>query len=288
MYLYLHILINFPQIILFLYSCFFFEQLLLGITFMEKQSYRILIHGNNAVKSTELFERLQLSYPDNNCIEMEQARLEFYAYPDLNLFNRFKEPQIDANIISLIGHAGNSPHCESGISLFIILISQTEIFSRDMQDMITNIAQNKHFKSEKYFWDHATILFAFEEIVGNYREEVERSINGNVGIKEVMEKAGKRYFWMSSSCTKDELGASIISQCKNVKGKSRLRRYWLLILPLSPPLVRVLRFSLLNRVTNFFTLLARILWARKYKLAIFSVIIGLGATILRSIQLLNS
>ena len=196
---------------------------------MEKQSYRILIHGNNAVKSSELFEKLQLSYPDNNCIEMEQARLEFYAYPDLNLFNRFQEPQIDAKIISLIGHAGNSSNYESGISLFIILISQTEIFSRDMKRMITDIAQNKHFKSEKYFGDHATVLFSFEDFVGNYREEVERSINRNVGIKEVVEKVGKGYFWMSNSCTKDELGASIISQCKNVKGKSRLRYYWRLI-----------------------------------------------------------
>ena len=184
---------------------------------MEKQSYRILIHGNNAVKSSELFERLQLSYPDNNCIEMEHARLEFYAYPDLNLFDSFQEPQIDDDIIRLIEHAGNSSDCELGISLFIILISQTEIFSRDMKDMITDIAQNNHFKSEKYFWDHAIILFAFEEIVCHYREEVERSINGNVWIKEVVKKAGKRYIWVSNSCTKDELCASIISQCKKVK-----------------------------------------------------------------------
>ena len=198
---------------------------------MEKQSYRILIHGNNAVKSSQLFERLQLSYPDNNCIEMEHTRLEFYAYPDLNLFNRFQEPQIDANIISLIGHAGNSSDYESGISLFIILISQTEIFSRDMKRMITDIAQNKHFKSEKYFWDHATILFSFEDIVGNYPQEVERSINGNVGIKEVVEKAGNRYIWMSNSCTNDELGASILFQCKNVEDHGRLRySRWLIFL----------------------------------------------------------
>ena len=178
---------------------------------MEKQSYRILIHGNNAVKSSQLFKILQLSYPDNNCIEMEHARLEFYAYPDLSLFNRFQEPHIDANIIMLIGHAGNSSNYESRISLFIILISQTE---RDMKDMITNIAQNEHFKNEKYFWDHATIFFLFEEIVGNYHEEVERSINRNGGIKEVVKKAGKKYIWMSNSSTKDELGASILSQCK--------------------------------------------------------------------------
>ena len=184
---------------------------------MEKQSYRILIHGNNAVKSSQLFERLQLSCPDNNCIEMEQARLEFYSYPDLDLFNRFQESQIDDDIIRLIEHDDNSSNCESGISLFIILISQTEIFSRDMQDMITHIAQNKHLTSEKYFWDHATVLFAFEEIVCHYREEVERAINGNVGIKKVVEKAGKRYIWMSNSSPRVQLVESIISQCKKVK-----------------------------------------------------------------------
>ena len=184
---------------------------------MEKQSYRILIHGNNAVKSSQLFERLQLSYPDSNCIEMDHTRLEFYAYPDLNLFNRFQEPQIDDDFIRLIEHTSNSSDCESGISLFIILISPTEIFSRDMQDMITNIAQNKHLTSEKYFWDHATVLFAFEEIVCHYHEEVERAIDENVGIQKVVEKAGKRYIWMSNSSPKDELVASIISQCKKVK-----------------------------------------------------------------------
>ena len=182
---------------------------------MEKQSYKILIHGNNAVKSSELLEKL--SCPDKNCIEMGHSRLEFYAYPDLNLFNRFQEPQIDDDFIRLIEHAGNSSDSESGISLFIILVSQTEIFSRDMQDMITDIAQNKHLTSEKYFWDHATVLFSFEEIVCHYREEVERAINGNVGIQKVVEKAGKRYIWMSNSSPRDELVASIIFQCRKVK-----------------------------------------------------------------------
>ena len=103
---------------------------------------------------------------------MDHTRLELYAYPDLILFNRFQEPQIDDDFIRLIEHDDNSSDCESGISLFIILISHTEIFSRDMKRMITTIAQNEHFKSEKYFWDLATIMFAFEEIVVNYPQEV--------------------------------------------------------------------------------------------------------------------
>ena len=179
-----------------------------------KQRYRILVLGNNAVESSQLFEKLQLSYPGNNSTQIKDARLEFYAYPDLDLFNRFQEPQIDDTINKLIGDTTDY----GGVSLFIILISQTEVFSNNMKEMITKIPKDIHFKSEHYFWDHAAVLFSFEEKRTDYQEEVSKSIRveGNVGIKEVVERAGNRYIWMSNFNTKEEIAERILSQCKEI------------------------------------------------------------------------
>ena len=179
----------------------------------SKQSYRILVYGNTFVKSSELFEKLQLSYPGNNCTDMAHARFEFYAYPDLDLFNRFQEPPIDSKIDNLILRTD----CGVGISLFIILISQTEVFSNEMKDMITEVPQNRESINEKYFWDHAIILFSFEDKIRNNHNEVMNSIEGNEGIREVVERVGNRYIWMSDSSTKEEIQKAILSQCKNLE-----------------------------------------------------------------------
>ena len=180
--------------------------------------YIILVHGNSAAKSSKLFEILQLSNPNNQCTQTVQGRLELYAYPDLDLFNQFKEPQIDDTIKTLISDSRR-------ISLFIIMISQTEIFSNDMKEMITDLPKSGQFSSEEYFWNHATILFSFEDKIENNHKEVLKSIKGNVAIREVVEKAGKRYIWMSNSTTKDELQDNILSHCRKleVANKSQLQ-----------------------------------------------------------------
>ena len=186
-------------------------------TFLGDQ-YIILVHGNSAAKSSKLFEILQLSNPNNQCTQTVQGRLELYAYPDLDLFNQFKEPQIDDTIKTLISDSRR-------ISLFIIMISQTEIFSNDMKEMITDLPKSGQFSSEEYFWNHATILFSFEDKIVNNHKEVLKSIKGNVAIREVVEKAGKRYIWMSNSTTKDELQDNILSHCRKleVANKSQLQ-----------------------------------------------------------------
>ena len=188
------------------------------------ERYRILVIGNNAAGSSQLFDKLELSYPGNNCIETEQARLEFYAYPDLNLFNRFQEPQIDASIRQLIGDTTDG----GGVSLFLILISQTEIFSNAMKEMLMQIPQSTNFRSEEYFWDHAAILFSFEDNATNYRERMSNSIKGNSGIRKVVNKAGERYSWMSNSDSREEIQGRTLVLCKEIRSEpisqKKLRR----------------------------------------------------------------
>ena len=176
------------------------------------ERYRILVIGNNAAESSQLFDKLELSYPGNNCIETEQARLEFYAYPDLNLFNRFQEPQIDDSIRQLIGDTTEG----GGVSLFLILISQTEIFSNEMKEMLMEIPKNIYFRSEEYFWDHAAILFSFEDNATNYRETMSNSIKGNAGIRKIVNKVWGRYTWMSNS-NREEVRQRIQDMCTKVK-----------------------------------------------------------------------
>ena len=85
--------------------------------------------------------------------------------------------------------------------------------------MITEIPQNRESINEKYFGDHATVLFSFEDNIRNGHNGVMNSIKGNKGIREVVEKAGNRYSWISDSSTKEAIQGDILSQCEKVEKK---------------------------------------------------------------------
>ena len=122
-----------------------------------EQTHKILVFGNNAAPSSEMFRILQLSDTDRFSIQSRETQLEFYSSPDLNIFNRFKQLDFGKNVRKLIDDS-----TDHGFSLFIILISQSEAFSYDMKEMFTQIPKFNDFKDEKYFWDHAALLFMFE------------------------------------------------------------------------------------------------------------------------------
>ena len=173
---------------------------------------KLLFLGNNAAPSSEMFKILQHSGTKRFSIQYRGAQLEFYA-SDLNIFNRFKQLELDGDIIKLIDDT-----TEHGFSLFIILISQSEAFSYNMKEMLTHIPKLIHFKDEKYFWDHAALLFMFENSISEKaaKKEVSSSQRGNKGIKEVMEMVGNRYSWISKSDSKDDVLGRISTLCLNM------------------------------------------------------------------------
>ncbi|KAI6655847.1 hypothetical protein LOD99_1581 [Oopsacas minuta] len=183
----------------------------------SKPSYTILIHGNNHANSSILFTKLQLS-DRNNVIELEDIRMNFYSYPDFDLFQGLQQPDCGDVIRNLIG---NRVYHGQGLTLILLLISQQEIFSRGMREMITDLPHNEHYrmdhKTDKYWWNHTSVLFTFGENSNNFRDEVLNSIKRNVRIKEVVNRAGGRYIWMSDTTSKEDIVNQIQTQCDNMK-----------------------------------------------------------------------
>ncbi|KAI6655639.1 hypothetical protein LOD99_11386, partial [Oopsacas minuta] len=111
---------------------------------ISKPSYTILIHGNNHANSSILFTKLQLSDCDN-VIELKDIRMKFYFYPDLDLFQGLQQHDCGDIIRNLIG---NPVYHGQGITLILLLISQEEIFSRDMKEMIIDLPHNEHYRMD--------------------------------------------------------------------------------------------------------------------------------------------
>ena len=169
----------------------------------SNKTYRIIIHGNNGFKSSQLLEQINIT-PESNSLETENGRFEFFPFTDLNLFNKYLPIQPCTEMTKLIEQS------EQGvdISAILVLISQTEIFSQGMHNLISKLPYKDdefgyRFGNEKEWWSHVIIVFSFGENEGG-DERVRESIAGNSGIREIVAKAGDRYMSVSNSTTTEE------------------------------------------------------------------------------------
>ena len=164
---------------------------------------RIIIHGNNGFKSSQLLEQINIT-PERYSLETENGRFEFFPFTDLNSFNKYLPIQPCTEMARLIEQS------EQGvdISAILVLISQTEIFSQGMHNLISKIPHKDdkfgyRFGNEKEWWSHVIIVFSFGENEGG-DERVRKSIVGNSGIREIVAKAGDRYMSVSNNTTTEE------------------------------------------------------------------------------------
>ena len=192
---------------------------------ISKPSLNILVHGNNGVKSRDLMDLLHLSNHDN-VIELENVRLKFYCYPDLDLYQGYQQTECADDIKRLIG--SREEHGE-GITLILILISQCEIFSTNMKELITTIPTNPVYRmdsrTEEYWWDYTSVLFSFKDYPNCSPDDIIRSIKGNIGIREVVKRTANRYIWMSDSSSEMELGETISTQCNKTQDRTDNREF---------------------------------------------------------------
>ena len=152
--------------------------------------------------------------------------MKFYCYPDLDLFQGFQQTECGDEISKLIGT--REEHGE-GVTLVLILISQCEIFSTNMKEMITSIPNGPVYRmdgrTEQYWWDYTTVMFSFKDNSSGSRDEIIRSIKGNIGISEVVKRAGNRYVWMSDKSSQRELGERISSECNKTQERTGNREF---------------------------------------------------------------
>ena len=177
---------------------------------------RIITHGNNAFKSTELI--IQMEIPEENNLE----EFEFFPFSDINLNNRSSAIIPNAEMIRLIEETYQGVE----ISAILVLISLTEIFSEGMSTMIQRLPHSKFYgynqRNEKEWWKHVIIVFSMEEMKEGNDNQVMRSIEKNGGIKQIVKKAGNRYIWMSDSTEYGELVQKLRDVMHSMKEKLTL------------------------------------------------------------------
>ena len=179
-----------------------------------KQKSRVITHGNNGFKSAQLLNRLHHSQDD----VFETEDVEFFPFSDQNVFKRLSPIQPNPELLKLIERSEK----DIDVSAILVLISQTEIFSEGMNNLIGKLSHNSFYQkhlNEKDWWKHVIVVFSFGENVNGDEKAVKRSIAGNKGIKELVKKTGNRYIWMSNMTTAEEVNEMLQRKLKELKGK---------------------------------------------------------------------
>ena len=151
---------------------------------------KVLCIGNNKIPSS-----LFTTFYENHSIEKaKDLQLSLYYAPDLDLFNRFEDPVYTPEVAELIGQGDQGG---KGIDVFLILISLEHVMSGAMNDLLTGIPTRLGL-SEESVWNKAVIAFYMKDH-GDPEVYIKDSMNGNVGVKQMVGKAGGRYTYLLKS-----------------------------------------------------------------------------------------
>ncbi|KAI6657225.1 hypothetical protein LOD99_11171 [Oopsacas minuta] len=157
---------------------------------LSKPILTILCYGNNEFTSGEL----QFNLTEEKTRNIPY-RISIHHAPDLDLSNAFTQPVYTPELARLIRQPDR---IRIGVSVFLILISLDSIFSQSMFDLITDIPNLHGLRNEcsEYFWSKAVIAFDTNGHP-NPEEMIRLSINGNDGIKNMVNKVGGKYVYLS-------------------------------------------------------------------------------------------
>ena len=176
---------------------------------------RVLCYGNNDFKCSEL--HFDLSEERDRSLPF---RISLLHAPDLDLFDRFTAPVYTEEVAQLIGQG---ERVAMRIDVFLILISLNTVFSQSMFDLLTSIPNILELKENKqYFWERAVIAF---NAVGhsNPEDKIKKSIDGNVGIKQMLEMAGGRYTYLSTN-EPNAFVDRLVEHCHYLTTKTTVKR----------------------------------------------------------------
>ena len=167
---------------------------------VSKPVVNILCYGSNDFKCSEL----QFELSEERGRELPSEISLHYAQ-DLDLFDRFAVPVYTQEITQLIGE---------GVDVFLILIGLNNIFSQTMFDLLTSIPNILKFEEEdkQYFWERAVIAFDANDHP-NPEDQIKKSMEGNIGIKRMVEMVGGRYTYLST-VKPDALVDGLVKQCR--------------------------------------------------------------------------
>ena len=167
---------------------------------VSKPIVKILCYGSNDFKCSEL----QFELSEERGREHLSGISLHYAQ-DLNLFDKFAVPVYTQEITQLIGE---------GVDVFLILIGLNNKFSQSMFDLLTSIPNILKFEEEdkRHFWKRAVIAFDANDHP-NPEDLINKSMEGNIGIKRMVEMVGGRYTYLST-VKPDALVDGLVKQCR--------------------------------------------------------------------------
>ena len=179
-----------------------------------EQKQKIIVHGNQSFESSQLLGILP-NYQKRDTYETE--KFEFLPFSDLNINRKFPLFKVNTKMGTLIMQSDQGVE----VSAILVLISQTEIFSDGMHTLILKLPQDNFYgfdkASEKEWWSRVIVVFSFEKSEKENNNQVKKSIDGNGGIKDIIQRAGKRYFWVSNQTTSEELIGLLINKLTHLE-----------------------------------------------------------------------
>ena len=152
----------------------------------------VLCYGNNRVSSSRL-SKFYDNLPKER-LEDLPFNISFHYPADLNLFERFEDPVYTPEVADLIGQ---EDQVGRNVDVFLILISLEHVMSQNMYELLTGIPTQLRM-NEGLFWRKAIVAFSMKEDADPV-EFIQLSIEGNVGVKQMVEKVRERYTYLVDS-----------------------------------------------------------------------------------------
>ena len=173
--------------------------------FKLSKPIQILCYGSNDFKCS----KLKFEFSEERIKKLPFWISLQYAQ-DLDVLERFAVPVYTQEITQLI---------VEGIDVLLILIGLNNTFSQPMFDLLTSIPNILKLEEvdKQCFWERAVIAFDVNDHP-NPEDLINESMEGNIGIKQMVEKVGRRYTYLST-VEPDALVDGLVEQCQNLTTK---------------------------------------------------------------------
>ena len=187
---------------------------------LSKPSFRIVVYGNTQFQGSRLRDILDIPEHDN-LYENYDIRFSLYFCPDHNIARASQVVVLQQELLDIIGHTSQPG---IGISVIVILITLTDLYSTDLQIILNRLPSQYALDAtnEKYFWNRVIIVFRMN--MSEHRRIIDDAIERNRGIRILLIRAGWRYTYTSPHVPKHEFNQRFISLCQRVKNENNFRQ----------------------------------------------------------------
>ena len=195
------------------------RDLILGKLFLlSKPTLHIRFHGNNDFPSQ--FLKQKLAIPGDKLLEEPLYKLNLLFHPDLNVshIDELREQGIllEKAIESMVALG-------EGVSAMVVLINLQGLFSSEMQSLILDLPNCYISEDERAdqrviqdWWKYVFIVFkVYDETTA--LQEIEESLKHNPAIKDLVNKAGNKWTWISQNTPMSVCRERLIETCLSVR-----------------------------------------------------------------------